>query len=114
MDKVSGQQCKSVVIENNIKILPCRKCSLCGYMTSFFFVPSSHILPECYELFDIEGPDDMVVLFRPYCACSDRDSDGEPRSWENFADTFNIQTPENRLAMWERFKQGKALYGEEL
>jgi len=32
------------------------------------------------------------------------------RSWESFADEFNIQEPEVRKQMWKRFKAGKPLH----
>ncbi len=51
-----------------------------------------------------------VVGYQSSCACDDFVKPPEARTWESFADEFNIQEPEVRKQMWQRFRAGKPLH----
>lgn len=50
--------------------------------------------------------DDITVAFNRTCDCGDGASPAEPRTWEQFAEIFNLPMPEVRAEMWARFKVG--------
>ncbi len=80
-------------------------------MVGFEFRRLSNVHESWQKELGLDGPDDTAVFFVPACGCSRRGSDGEPRSWASFAETFNMQSkPEARAEMWERFKAGKATH----
>ena len=79
-------------------------------MVGFTFSVNGDVHPSWQQKLGLDGPDDVVVRFNPSCDCGGGwgGGEGEPRSWDNFANTFNMQsTKEGRLAMFERFKAGK-------
>ena len=110
MDPVTAEQCKQVVREANMDWLGHHRCGGCGAMVGWEFRRNQNAHPEWQKRLGLDGPDDVVAFFVPACDCSSRGSSGEPRSWNEFAEGFNMQTPENRASMWERFKAGKATH----
>lgn len=111
MEKVTAEQCKQVVAENEMTWLGHHRCGCCGSMVGFTFARAGDVLADAHDFTEsgIAGPDDTAVAFDPSCGCN---SLGGPelRSWDNFAETFNMQTPEIREKMWTRFKAGKTTH----
>ena len=91
MDFVTAADCKQVVKVTGIRWLGHHRCIICGVMVGYRFGTG--------------GGGDGMVVFDPSCGC--RAAKVRPRSWEQFAEEFNIQTPAERGEMWERFKAGK-------
>lgn len=108
MDKVTAEQCKQVVRETGLTWLGHHRCGGCNQMVGYSFEQKSDIHPDWQQRLGVER-DDIIVMFNPMCGCNDR-GQPEPRSWGEFAETFNMQTPANRTEMWERFKAGKATH----
>lgn len=109
MDKVTADQCKQIVRETNLTWLGHHRCG-CGTMVGYEFRRDQNAHPEWVKELGMDGPNDVVAFFVPACGCSSRGFQGEPRSWGEFADMFNMQTPEHRADMWQRFKAGKATH----
>lgn len=110
MDEVTPDQCKAVVTETGATWLGHHKCFCCGEMVGYEFRRGLNAHPSWQQELGLSGPDDVVPFFVPACGCSSRGIDGEPRSWSEFARDFNMQKPEIRAVMWERFKAGKATH----
>ena len=113
MEPVTAEQCKQVVKEAGMTWLGHHRCGGCNEMVGFSFEQRPNVHPSWQQELGLDGPDDLIVFFVPACGCSRRGSDGEPRSWAQFAETFNMQTPKSRTKMWERFKAGKATHENE-
>ena len=107
MQHVTPEQCKQVVLGTNMMWLGHHRCGGCRHMVGYEFRRDLNAHPSWQTELGLDGPNDVVPFFVPACGCSSRGSNGEPRSWSSFADMFNMQTPEVRAAMWERFKAGK-------
>ena len=110
MDRVTPEQCKQVVRETGLTWLGHHRCGGCNEMVGYEFRRIGKVHESWQKELGMDGPDDLVPFFCPACGCSNRGSDGEPRSWASVAETFNMQTPEVRAKMWERFKAGKATH----
>lgn len=108
MNEVTAEQCKAVVNETGMRWLGHHKCFGCGAMVGHHFRKASDIFVDP----GLEGlkPDDLVVGFDPACDCGRGSHAIRRRTWDDFAHDFNMQTPEVRAAMWERFKAGKATH----
>lgn len=108
MDNVTAEQCKQVVRDLGMTWLGHHRCGGCHEMVGYEFRSNTGAPPEWQERLGLDGPDDVVPFFVPSCGCSSMGAEGEPRSWEMFAEMFNMQSkPEIRAEMWERFKAGK-------
>lgn len=93
MEPVTAEQCRATAQEKGLFRANFRPCSICGYMTAYLF---SDDLDE--------------VAFDAGCNC------GVGRTlrktdWADFANAFNINTPEHRATMWQRFIDGNPLIG---
>lgn len=110
MDKVTPEQCKQVVRESGLLVLGHHRCGGCGVMVGYEFTRHTNIHPSWQTALGCDGPSDIVVRFNSSCDCGGPWREGVPESWSDFAETFNMQTPEHRAAMWERFKAGKATH----
>ena len=82
-------------------------------MVGYSFRREGNVHPDWQTKLGLDGADDIVVRFNPACGCSDRGNGGEPTPWVEFAEDFNMQTPEMRSKMWERFKAGKATHEDD-
>ncbi len=107
MEKVTAEQCKKVVIDNNMQRLGHHRCGGCGYMVGWEFKRPGNVHHSWHDALGLDGPDDVIATFNPSCNCGAGFHDGEPRPWSDFAESFNMQTPENRERMWRRFVAGK-------
>lgn len=107
---VTADECRDAVRSAGITRTKHHRCGGCGYMTGYVFEPASDVFIDPSK----EGmePSDLVVGYDPGCDCSSCGPAGYRfSSWEDFADSFNMQdTPERRLEMFERFKAGKATH----
>lgn len=108
MNPVTAADCKQVVKDTGMQWLGHHRCTLCGCMVGWTFLRDRNAHPSWQEELGLDGPDDVIALYDPSCGCSSRGSGGEPRSWDEFAHVFNMQKPDVRARMWERFKAGKA------
>lgn len=104
---VTATECKEVVRSTGMTELGHHRCGVCGSMIGFTFRRETGVHPSWQTELGLDGPNDIVVWFDPSCDCGSW-RDGQPQSWNKFAHTFNMQdTPEKRIAMFERFKSGK-------
>ena len=107
MEKVTPDQCRDAVASNSIARASHHRCSGCGYMTGYVFERADlvYLDPTQWRL----KADDLVVGYDAGCDCGSRGG-GAPiaiTTWSEFADSFNMQTPEGRAVMWDRFTTGK-------
>lgn len=79
-------------------------------MVGWVFKEETNVPPEWQTRLGLDGPNDLVVAFDPSCDCGSRWGGLELTPWAEFARSFNMQTPEHRAQMWERFKAGKATH----
>lgn len=107
MNLISVEQCKQVVKDSNLNYIGVRRCGICGESIGYHFAIAGEVLREP-SFFGVQ-PDELVPGFDSTCGCTSFDIGIQPRSWEQFAETFNRQTPEHRSEMWGRFLQGKLL-----
>lgn len=84
MDKVTPEQVREAAQQHGISRFKLRECSICGV--------GLHYLIR----------DDGSVRFQAACGCN-AGSPAELRSWDELAASFNMQSPENRAAMWADF-----------
>ena len=110
MERVTAEQCRQVVSETEMTFLGHHKCGGCGCLVGYKFARAGDVLPDDdFESLGLTGPDDTALAFDSSCGCNMLGSP-EPRRWDDLAETFNMQTPEVRERMWERFKAGKATH----
>ncbi len=90
MDKVTGEQCREAWEKAGKRHwIGHHKCGGCGLMVGYHFIET--------------GP-----AFDSNCDCAPDWTPARHLTWDAFADeTMNMQTPEIRAAMWERFKAGR-------
>jgi hypothetical protein len=112
MDAVTAEQCKEIVREAKMTWLGHHRCGGCGSWVGWRFEHKDNIHPFWQEELGVTESD-IIAMFDPRCDCNGRGSP-EPRSWDNFAHGFNMQsTTEIRERMWERFKAGKATHEDD-
>jgi hypothetical protein len=103
--RVTAEECKAVVAETGVKRLGHHRCGGCGAMVAYVFEIACNVYIDPGK----EGlrANDMVVGFDANCDCG-RAVPVTVQSWNEFADTFNMQpTADGRARMWDRFKAGK-------
>ena len=81
------EELKKQAKDKDIKLYPVHKCSMCNYQCGF-------IIDKTEEN---EG-----VYYDSGCYCTGR-SCIEPRSWNELADTYNMNQPENNKNVGKKF-----------
>ncbi len=85
MEKVTVEETREALHEHHITRWPIRPCSMCGVPITYYF------------------EDDKIQL-DTNCACVTYTTPRQDKTVEEFiAGTFNLQEPEVREKMWERF-----------
>ena len=83
MEKVTAQKIHEAAAAYGVERWNVRPCSLCGVQTGYEF-------------------NGLAVTFDASCGCTDY-GNLQPRTYDNVADFFNMQTPEIRADLWAKF-----------